>query len=190
MGLGHVPELCCAILDPTLGSMHAGDDSIFFLQHFCIFLQLMCIFSKPAPFFSSFSCPPRFGARSLLRTHVRPFGLFKRSYQLAKPAQQPPPGPPGPHPAPPGPTPHPARRPTAPCPQSQPRPGPPGPPPHPRPDPWPPGPLGPVAVGSGRMGLLTSRVTCCGRRLEGGASAACSGMRAAATVALRRCGGV
>ena len=30
------------------------DDSIYFLQHFCIFLQLimMCIFSKPTPHFS------------------------------------------------------------------------------------------------------------------------------------------
>ena len=51
------------------------DDCIYFLQHFCIFLQLMCIFSNPPPFF--------FGARSLLRTHIRPFGLYKRSYQPA-----------------------------------------------------------------------------------------------------------
>ena len=27
-------------------------DCIYFLQHFCIFLQLMCIFSKPPPHFS------------------------------------------------------------------------------------------------------------------------------------------
>ena len=24
MGAGHVPELCCAVLDPTFGSMHVG----------------------------------------------------------------------------------------------------------------------------------------------------------------------
>ena len=53
----------------------------FFLQYFCIFLQLMCTFSNPPtpPFFSNFSYPRRFRARSLLRTHVRPFGLYKRT---------------------------------------------------------------------------------------------------------------
>ena len=38
-----------------------------FLQHFCIFLRLMCIF---------YNSPPSF-----LRTHVRNFRLYKRSYQ-------------------------------------------------------------------------------------------------------------
>ena len=67
--------------------------------------------------------PPKFslptllyrGARSLLRSYIHPFGLYKRSLQPAHTS------PPGPHPAPPGPPPHPP-------------PGPPGPPPtRPRP---------------------------------------------------------
>ena len=28
MGAGHVPELCCAVLDPTFGSMHDGGPSV------------------------------------------------------------------------------------------------------------------------------------------------------------------
>ena len=58
---------------------------IYFLQHFCIFLQLMCIFSKNPLFqvFLQLSYPTRFGARSLLRTQVCPFGLYKRSNQPA-----------------------------------------------------------------------------------------------------------
>ena len=54
----------------------------------------MCIFSNPPPFSSNFSYPLRFRARSLLCTHVRPFGLYKYSYQ---PAHTSPPSP-GPHP--------------------------------------------------------------------------------------------
>ena len=55
-------------------------DCMYFPQHFCIFLQLMCIFSiPPPPFFSNFSYPPQFGVRSLLSTHLRPFWLYKRS---------------------------------------------------------------------------------------------------------------
>ena len=28
MGVGHVPELCCAVLDPTFSSTHAGGPSV------------------------------------------------------------------------------------------------------------------------------------------------------------------
>ena len=28
MGAGHVPELCCAVVDPTVGSMHPGGPSV------------------------------------------------------------------------------------------------------------------------------------------------------------------
>ena len=28
MGAGHVPELCCAVVDPTVGSMHSGGPSV------------------------------------------------------------------------------------------------------------------------------------------------------------------
>ena len=109
---------------------------VFIFSSIFAFFSNSCVFSpNPPPFFSNFSYPPRFGARSLLRTHVRPFGLYKRSYQPAHPPPppahpSPPAHPPGPHPAPPGPS-HPA---------------PPGPPPHPsRPAiPTPPGPARPA----------------------------------------------
>ena len=28
MGAGHIPELCCAVVDPTVGSMHQGGPSV------------------------------------------------------------------------------------------------------------------------------------------------------------------
>ena len=62
-------------------------DCIYFLQHFCIFLQLTCDFFKtPHPIFLQLflsSERVQFGARSLLCTRVRPFGRYKRSYQPA-----------------------------------------------------------------------------------------------------------
>ena len=28
LGMGHVPELCCAVVDPTVGSMHPGGPNV------------------------------------------------------------------------------------------------------------------------------------------------------------------
>ena len=28
MGAGHIPELCCAVMDPTFGSMHPGGPNV------------------------------------------------------------------------------------------------------------------------------------------------------------------
>ena len=153
----------------------------------------MFIFSNPPPFFSNFPYPLRLRAPSLLCTHVHPFGLYKRSYQTAHTR------PPAPHPT------LPARPPTRP----RPPPLPPSQPPAPRgparpatptlpgparpATPTPPGPPEPAPLSTplkivGTAGRACSRAAR-GRR-EGGASAACSGVRAAATAALRWCGGV
>ena len=53
------------------------------LQFFSNFLPLSPGLPRPPQFFSNFSYPTRFGARSLLRTHVHPYGLYKHSYQPA-----------------------------------------------------------------------------------------------------------
>ena len=95
------------------------------LQHFCIFLQLMCNFSNPpappspAPkkYFSKFSSPTHFGARSLLCTNLN---VTNQPPRL--PIRPVPPLPYPGHPA----TPHPGRPPT-------PHLAPPGSPPHPTP---------------------------------------------------------
>ena len=111
----------------------------------------MCIISNPPFFFLQIFLSSAIWSAFLIRTHVRPFGLYKRSYQ---PAHTSPPAPPpglsapshlapsaprpplAAHPAPSGPTlPHPA----PPGPPRKPRPAPPGPPLHPHP-----GSLGPA----------------------------------------------
>ena len=66
---------------------------VFIFSSILAFLSNSCVFSPTPPppplqFFSNFSYPPRFGARSLLRIHLRPFGLYKRSY-TARPAPTP-----------------------------------------------------------------------------------------------------
>ena len=83
---------------------------VSFFSSIFAFFSNSCVFSPTPTFFSNFSYSLRFGARSLLRTHVRPFGMYKRSYQ---PAHTSPPAPP---------------RPTRPPPGSA----------HPHPGPWPP----------------------------------------------------
>ena len=171
---------------------------VFIFSSIFAFFSNSCVFSpNPPPFFSNFSYPPRFGARSLLRTHVRPFGLYKRSYQ---PAHTSPPAPPPAHPAPPGPPrPAPTRPPPGPA-----RPVPPGParPAAPRPPARTPNPARarpdrhsiPTRAHPGPWPPLAAAGWACSRaargRREGGASAACSCVRAEATAALRRYGGV
>ena len=49
-----------------------------------VFFSNACVFSSNLPqIFSNVSYPTRFGAHYLLRTHVRSFGLYERSYQPA-----------------------------------------------------------------------------------------------------------
>ena len=94
----------------------------------CIFLStVFAVFSTPYHLFSTrgqlFSTPPpiflylryytALGARSLLLRYIHPFGLYKRSLQLAHPVRHPkrpatPPRHPHPHPAHPARHPHPA----------------------------------------------------------------------------------
>ena len=55
---------------------------VFIFSSIFAFFSNLCVFSPTPPqIFSIFSYPTRFGARSLLRTHVLPFGPYKRSYQ-------------------------------------------------------------------------------------------------------------
>ena len=67
-------------------------DCIYFLQHSCIFLQIICFISncRPPPllppYFLQLFFSTRFRACYLLRTYILPFGLYKRSYQPAIPA--------------------------------------------------------------------------------------------------------
>ena len=64
--------------------MPAWCDCTYFLQHFCIFLQLMCISQHPPPpHFSPIFPILHSSERVLYYTHIRPFGLYKCTYQLA-----------------------------------------------------------------------------------------------------------
>ena len=47
--------LVLALSYQAISANKVGDDSLYFLQHFCVFLPVMCFVSNPPPIFSNFS---------------------------------------------------------------------------------------------------------------------------------------
>ena len=125
--------LVLALSHQAISANKVGDDSIYFLQHFCVFLQVMCFFSNPPPFSLTFLFYAMWSTFFTPHIHT-PFRAVWTSlptcpYQLINLPTQPDPPQPGPTPTPEGPYPGPAaRRPTpAPGPtrpSAQPSPGP------------------------------------------------------------------
>ena len=77
VGLGSAPCHCVLRLRRVTGN----EMVVFFTSVFLHFSPTHVYFLQPhnPPFLSNFSYPRRFRARSLLCTHVRPFGLYKRT---------------------------------------------------------------------------------------------------------------